>query len=127
MKKQFLLLLSTGLLLTTAIIIFRPVPILPEERLSVISGTVEDIFEAGEFDIVLTMKENGNSYYINRGLEQGLSIQDLEKKLINQKVTIKYPDFWSPLQTEDLKHLSKLIYQDQVIYTELKADLVARN
>ncbi len=127
MKKQFLLLLSTGLLLTTAIIIFRPVPILPEERLSVISGTVEDIFEAGEFDIVLTMKENGNSYYINRGLEQGLSIQDLEKKLINQKVTIKYPDFWSPLQTEDLKHLSKLIYQNQVIYTELKADLVARN
>lgn len=127
MKKQFLLLLSTGILLTSAIIIFRPIPILPEERLSVISGTVEDIFEEGEFDIVLTMKEDQNSYYINRGIEQGLSINDLKSKLIDKEVIIKYPNFWSPLQNSHIRHLSKLIYENQIIYTELESDLLAKN
>lgn len=127
MLKQYLLLLFTGITLTAAIIIIRPVPILPEERLSVVQGTISQIFEAGEKDIVFTLRENSKSYYINRGMEQGLSIEALKSQLLNEEVTIKYPNFWTPISSDDIKHLSKLIYKDQVIFTELEADLMAKN
>ena len=121
------MLLFAGATLSVAIITLRPVPIMPEERLSVAEGTIDHIFEAGEFDIVFTIRESGKHYYINRGIEQGLSVEDLRDKLLNQKVTIKYPEFWSLMGSENVNHLSKLIFRDQVIYTELEADLTAKN
>lgn len=80
------------LLIILAIVLFRPVPILPEHELSITSGIVDQIFEGGEKDIVIKLKEGDQVYYINRGLEQSLSLSELRAKLIGEKVTIKYPE-----------------------------------
>lgn len=127
MKKRLLLLMAVGIILSLVILSLLPVPKLPENELTVVKGTVSDIFEAGEMDIVFTLKENGVQYYINRGIEQGLSIEKLKEDLIMQKVTIKYPEYWTPLKFTNTHHLSKLIFEGQVIYTEVSSDLVTKS
>ena len=75
--------------------------------------TVIEITEGTSFDIVF--KENGTSrYYINRGLEQGLTIEDLREKVLNKKVTLHLPKlFYGTSQ-----HIAQLAVEDDVIFTE---------
>ncbi|NNF36278.1 MAG: hypothetical protein HKN68_19400 [Saprospiraceae bacterium] len=107
--------------LITAVLIFRPVPIVAEFEALTESGIVTDIYEAGVNDIVFLLKDNGRRFYINRGLENGLELNSLKEKLIGNKVVFKYPKYWTPLDWNDeIKHLSKVEFKDEVIFNELK-------
>lgn len=121
MKKR--LALSTGsfmlLLIILAAALFRPVPILPEHELSITSGIVDEVFEGGEKDIVFKLKEEDQLYYINRGLEQSLSLSELRAKLIGNEVTIKYPEYWTLINSDYSRHLSKLEFEGSTIYSEV--------
>ena len=52
--------------------VLRPVPIVTEDRALVKSGTVTEIYEIGELDVVFKLAETDQRFYINRGLERGL-------------------------------------------------------
>jgi hypothetical protein len=79
---------------------------------------VTEINEGTANDIVI--KDTGTDfYYINRGLEKGLSIKELNDKLINKKVTLHLPEFW--LGTSE--HIAQLELNDTVIYTEFSPQL----
>lgn len=109
------------LFISAAVFIFRPVPIVAEEDAIVVEGEVSAIYESGVKDIHITLKDHSTLYYINRGLELGLDIQELKEKLIHQKVTIKYPEYWTPLDWNNrIRHLSKLEWKEGVIFNELK-------
>ncbi|NND62969.1 MAG: hypothetical protein HKN48_07210 [Flavobacteriaceae bacterium] len=86
------------------------------ERCDVVEITVNEIKEGnGEYDIVL--KDAGTDYfYINRGLEQGLSITDLKAKVLNKKVTLHLPKVMLGLVQSE--HISQITVEDEIIYTE---------
>ena len=104
-----------------AILIFRPVPIVTEDKAIAETGIVTHIYEGGVKDAVFRIKDNKRRFYINRGLENGLNLKELKEKLLGQVVTLKYPKYWTPLDWDDeIKHLSKLEVEGEVLFNELK-------
>ena len=67
------------------------------------------------------IKDSKTRYYINRGTEQGLNIEDLQARMAGKEITIKYPHHWTPLDPNNkIKHLSKLYFEDEVIFSEVE-------
>jgi len=107
MKK--LLLLLVVFTLFTSCIINNPQP----EECEVVEITVTEITKGTSNDIVI--KDNGTDfYYINRGLEKELSIEDLNKILLNKKVTLHLPKYW--IGTSE--YIAQITLDDAVVYTE---------
>ena len=107
---------------TLAAFTLRPVPVPEDEKecLSV-TGIVSNIFEGGVKDVVITLKDNPKTYYINRGLESGLDLADLRKALEGKEVTIKYPDYWSLLDPgKKLLQISKIEHDGETVYSEIE-------
>lgn len=102
-------------------LIFRPVPIVEEERAIVEKGVVTQLYGTAGNDIVLVLKNTKRRFYINRGLENGLKIDTLTKKLMGKEITLKYPKYWTPLDwNHEVKHISKLAFENEVLFNELK-------
>lgn len=121
--KNKILLISGVLIVAFFAMIIRPVPIPSDEKeLLVIEGTVAEIYEGGVKDVNFRLKEFPNKvFYFNRGLENGLDLNDLKSKLLDQKITIKYPKYWTPLAPNNrTKHASILEFNGEVLYSELK-------
>ena len=99
----------------------RPVhiPDNPEELL-VDSGRVIAIHEGGENDVVFRLENNKTRYYINRGLEYGLVLEDLQRDLIGNDITIRYPKHWTLLDPSNrIKHMSILEHNGQELFNEI--------
>ncbi len=75
--------------------------------------TVSKIYEGGVKDIVFA-NDKGDFYYINRGLEQGLTLAELEEKVLNKKVTLHLAN--TILGTSN--HIAQLAVENDVIFTE---------
>lgn len=75
--------------------------------------TVSQIYEGGVKDIVFA-EANGDFYYINRGLEQGLSLADLKQKVLNKKVTLHL----AKTMMGTSEHISQLAIESEIIFTE---------
>ncbi len=120
LKKLFI---GLGILFfVLAVLIFRPVPIIPEDRAILETGIVSDIYEGGENDVVFLLENKKRRYCINRGLENGLELTDLQERLIGREITLKYPDYWTPLDWNDeIKHLSKVEIEGKVIFNVLRS------
>lgn len=74
---------------------------------------VSKIYEGGVKDIVFD-HENGGVYYINRGLENGLTLEGMEEKVLNKKVTLHLAKNFSGTT----RHIAQLQLGEEVIYTE---------
>lgn len=107
---------------TCSLFILNPVPVPPENKCLVITGEVSKIFAAGQKDIIFQLADINKKFYINRGLEKGLSIDELNTALLQKEITIKYPKYWTPLDfTNSIKHISKVEFKGKTIYTELES------
>jgi hypothetical protein len=103
-----------------AALIFRPVPIVPEDRAIVEKGVVSEIYANQGNDIVFLFENKQRKYYINRGLENDLELEDLKQRLIGKEIVIKYPKYWTPLDwNNEIRHLSKVEFEGEVIFNEL--------
>lgn len=76
------------------------------------SDTVTDIYEGGEKDVVFALKNHKGTYYINRGLQNGLHLDSLKKQMLNGMVTVSY--------CAPTTHINELAYDGRIIYSELK-------
>jgi len=109
------------LILVSGILVLRPVPIVDEDEAIVEQGIVASISEGGVKDVLIRLENNQRRYYINRGLENGLDLKQLREQLIGKSVTIKYPDYWTPLDWDNrIRHISKLEIENEVIFNELR-------
>ena len=118
-KRIFTIGLLASLFLLVALI-FKPVPILSEDKLLSVEGTVESIYEGGIKDVVFILKDHPVRYYINRGLESGLVLEKLQNELTDQTIVLKYPKYWTPLDPKNtVKHVSKVYLGDEVIFSEV--------
>lgn len=122
MKKKHLFLVLTFLFFAFIAATFRPiiVPSNPAECI-VAEGKVSKIFEGGIKDVVFKLEGHDTYYYINRGLEQGLELNQLQEDLIGNNVTIKYPKHWTLFNINKAsRHLSILEYDGKEIFNEIK-------
>lgn len=123
MKKTVkIVLISCSLLIVLlAVLIVRPVPIVSESKAISESGIVKEIYTNKGNDIIFIMENIERRFYINRGLEHGLELNNLKEKLIGNPIVVKYPDYWTPLDwNNSIRHLSKVEYKDEVLFNELK-------
>lgn len=75
--------------------------------------TVLRIYEGGVKDIVFA-EENGDFYYINRGLELGHTLEGMEQQVLNKKVTLHLAKTIAGTSN----HIAQLALGNEVIYTE---------
>ena len=97
--------------LTLCFFIIKPVSIVTGEK-AFAQGLVVDIYEGGVKDVVLRLKDDNASYYINRGLEAGMDIKGLKEKLIGNTIELNYH--------KPSKHIYKLEFNDEVLYDEFQ-------
>lgn len=121
MFKKTIIYAASFVVLAFCVLIFRPVPIPSNiSECHKVVGVVMKIGEGGTNDIKFRIKDEQTVFYINRGMEYGLTIAELEDKLVGKEVTLYYPDYWTPLDPyHSIKHLSQLEYQGEVLFTEI--------
>ena len=123
MKKiaNYFLIMSFSIFLIIAILIFRPVPIVSESKAIAENGIVSEIYSNKGNDIIFVMEGKERRFYINRGLENGLELDNLKEKLIGNSVVVKYPKYWTPLDwNNNIRHISKVEFNGEVLFNELK-------
>lgn len=104
-----------------AALIFRPVPIVSEDKAVVEKGVVSDIYGNKGYDVIFLFENTKRKFYINRGLENGLELNDLKDSLIGHEIVVKYPRYWTPLDWDnEIRHLSKVEFNGKVIFNELR-------
>ena len=72
-------------------LIFRPVPIVSESNAISEIGIVKEIYSNKGNDVIFVMENTDRRFYINRGLENGLELNNLKEKLIGNSIVVKYP------------------------------------
>lgn len=76
---------------------------------------IAEITQGSSGDIVFSDSEK-NSYYINRGLEKGLTVAELKEEVLNKKVTLHL----ARVIYGTTAHIAQLKAGDQIIYTEFE-------
>lgn len=77
---------------------------------------VNKVYEGGVKDIVFAEGE-GDFYYINRGLEQGYTLEGIREKVLNKNVTLYLANTITGSSTN---HIAQITIGDEVLYTEFK-------
>ncbi len=72
------------------------------------------ISEGGVKDLVFHDKDD-NFFYINRGLENGFTMENATEAILNKKATLHITESW---QGKDSKHIAQLEVNGNVLYTE---------
>ena len=110
-KKALIILIPIALLATvpSACIINNPQP----EECEVKEVVIASIWEGTSYDIMFR-DQDGDMYYINRGLEQGLTIAELQQEVLNKKVTLHLPVLLYGTTT----HISQLAVAEDIVFTE---------
>lgn len=84
-----------------------------------LSGTIAEIYEAGDKDIVIKLDGHNEHFYINRGLERGLDLNELTQTLKGREIEIKYPRkmrLMSPANSS--AHILEMKFQGQPLFSE---------
>jgi len=102
--------ISIGLCVFQSCIINNPKP----ESCQIQEITIKNIQEGSSFDINFT-STTGEKYYINRGLEQGLTLNNLKNIGLNSNATLHLPKFALGGVSN---HIAQLVINDSIIYTE---------
>ena len=116
MKKVIIVLGSLagiGFLMLVVFLAAHNIPTFGNEKVVEKTIVVDKIYEGGVKDIVFAQND-GEFYYINRGLEQGYTLEGLRKQLLNKTVTLQV----SNKLAGPSAHINILRLGDEVIYDE---------
>ena len=120
MKKLWML-IPLGAVLFISFWSLRPIAKVSQENAIRITGVVESVSQVDETgDISIRLKDNPTSYYINRGIQNGMSVPTLQEQIKEKEVTILYPDHWTPLDPlGHYQHVSRITLEEENIYDEI--------
>jgi len=96
------------------VLVFLWLPKATPENLIKVRGTLEDIKTGGENDVVFKLKGDYHTYYINRGLEQGLDIDSLKMHLLQKEIDIYLVKMRFNLISPS--HIAKVVSDNKVVY-----------
>ncbi len=106
--------------LVFVILALRPITTLHMSHCISTSGIVQSIIaHEGSKDINIRIDDEGR-YYINRGLELGLTEAGLKNKILGEEIIIHYADHWTPLDPSGLgRHVSRVSYGNEIIFNKI--------
>ena len=87
------------------------------EECKVIQAEITAVSEGTTYDIVFH-DTTGDFYYINRGVEQGLKVEELRHEVVNKTVTLHLAKVLGGKVTSE--HISQLAVGEKIIYTEFE-------
>lgn len=88
-----------------------------------VSGIVDRLYEGGVKDLVFKLKDDSNTYYINRALENGFDLDDINTTLLGKEITLWH----AKSRSRDGGHMMQLKYNDSIYYSEWKIPLASKN
>lgn len=102
-----------GVLFAVFVMIFLLKVDTSKEHSTQISGLVLSVSNGPSYDIIIQLRGQPTSFYINRGLESGLDVDTLTEQLLGDSVT-----FWVGDQLIGTpRHITHLEHDD-ILYTE---------
>ena len=97
--------------------IFTPVPKATENNVDIVEGEVLEVFEPCCNDVFFKLKDHERRYYVNRGLERGFSIPELNKELKEQTIQLKVIQHWTPLDwNKSIGSIAEIKQGDDVLF-----------
>lgn len=107
--------------LTFAFLALRPLPKASKTNCIKHTGVVSAVLKGdGEGDIVIKLEHNKNYFYINRAIDNGLSLEELKEKLLSKEVELLTISHWTPLDpVSQTKHIAEIKTEEALIYSEL--------
>ncbi len=120
--KTIILTLGTVLLLVLAVVSLIPISNPSLEDSEKTTGEVE-LFaeEGGPFDIQIRVNNDDRVYYVNRGAENGLDANELNKALAGNEIEIHYANHWTPLDPfGKMRHITCLSHNGTIFYDEIE-------
>lgn len=125
MKQAFIILGSLVGVLFLVLVVYlaaHNIRVPGEARTVERSFRVDTIYEGGVKDIVFAQSD-GAFYYINRGLEQGYTLEGLRRVLLNKTVTLRVPNVLAGPSA----HIEEMRVGDSIIFDENKTKYYNRN
>jgi hypothetical protein len=100
---------------------FSPTAVTRENSVE-FKAMVYGVSEGSEKSVTFKLKNGRGVYYISHGLQKGLTLEALQKELINKEVTVLYLKpgklaGFSPVA--DTKYITELRLGKRVVYSEL--------
>lgn len=105
------------LLMITLGIIFRPIPSSSQENTLRAQGTIEQVLETRNKDVVFKLKDDDRFYYIKGDLEKELTFRELQLELSGKPVEIYYVKHWTPIDPLRVKHVTKVDLNKITLYS----------
>lgn len=104
-------------LMITLGLIFRPLPSSSAGNTLVSTGTIEEVVETGEKDILFKLKDDDRFYYIDEELEKGISFPELRQELSGKSVQIHYVKHWTPIDPLRVMYVTKVDLNKMTLYS----------
>jgi hypothetical protein len=119
--KKIIFKIILGVLVVFLVLVLIPINTSAENSIKV-TGVVKSISEAGTSDLVFELEDKKATYYINRGLENGFTLEKTKNDLIGKKIILFYAKNWTPLAPfgTKTKHITHFVANDSVLYSEWK-------
>src|SRR3989337_1818187 len=96
------------LLMITLGAIFRTTPNIPQENALRTLGTIEQVMETQNKNVVFKLKDDDRLYYIQEDLGKDLTFQELQAELSGKSVEIYYVKHWTPIDPLRVTHITKV-------------------
>lgn len=103
---------------------FKPIMNVQPDDVMEVKGKVIGLKEGGGFDVMVRLENDDHRYYINRGLENGLTMEQLKQDILNKNVTLYPIERWTIFTPDKVMgHISKIMVEDKVIFNEINNDI----
>lgn len=105
----------------------RPVPAAAVYNVTTITGKIVKVTKAGgPGDVMLELKNDDRTFYLNRGTENGLTIDMFKKNLLFRQATLDFVEHWTPLDpTAEKVSVARVAVSGQTIWQQPVATFVA--
>ena len=115
------IIIVAGLLLLAAIVMatLSPARFKAEKTLVTDHGIVAEVYETALKDLVVKLQGRGETYYLDRNADKGMTFDQFKDKLMNKPVMIHYLEGWSPIEEQEPRHyVSKLEHEGEIVFND---------
>ncbi len=103
------------------LILLNPLGTSKENNIEVF-GVVKSVSEGGIKDLVFELENDKTTYYVNRGLENGFTLEKTKADYLGKKVVLNYAKGWTilaPFGTMS-KNINQISIDGKAIYSDCK-------
>lgn len=118
--KRMLVYIGSLALLTLVFLILQPNNNLNINDCECLNVEVVRIYLTSNDEICLKVKDNQDEFYIDIANSTKISIEELQLKLIDEKIVLWYIDSWDPFDLDVKRHrIVRIEYYDEMIYNQI--------